>query len=216
MRFLSLLLLLPLVLCAQHPDTDEEKPPDNTKLSFWFNLGYQYLGPSGSNSQYEAGSNDFPVTPGHDAAHVRFLVGYRFLPRTEILADLTIYSTSRVTKIDPSDQDEVTVETAGRLGLGLSAHHYLKEGLISHYLSLSLGMDRTHADPFTTGTKLGYQYVSEIPERSTDVYTAMGIGTQLRFDYMLKAFIDLRLMSIFDSDGVVFALSTSIGVGFYF
>ena len=185
MRFLSLLLLLPLVLCAQHPDTDEEKPPDNTKLSFWFNLGYQYLGPSGSNSQYEAGSNDFPVTPGHDAAHVRFLVGYRFLPRTEILTDLTIYSTSMVTKI-------------------------------SHYLSLSLGMDQTHTDPFTTGTKLGYQYVSEVPERSTDVYAAMGIGTQLRFDYMLKAFIDLRLMSIFDSDGVVFALSISIGVGFYF
>ncbi len=212
-RILSCMILMffPLLTCS-----GEDLPVENRKLSIWFNLGYQYLGPSGSNDQYEAGNNDFPVTPGHDAVHARFLVGYRFLPKTEILADLTIFAAIRVTKIDPSDNDEVTVETAGRMGLGLSAHHYLKEGLISHYLSLSMGIDRIYADPFTTGTKYGYLYVSELPERSTDFFASVGFGSQLRFDVMLKAFVDLRLMTIFDPDGLVWGISTSVGVGFYF
>jgi len=216
MKALQIAIIAILFLSHVPAFTQEQSEVKPRKLSFWFNLGYQYLGSSGLNSQYEAGINDFPVTPAHAAPHARFLVGYRFLEKTEFLLDMTMYATTKVTKIDPSDGDEIKVETASRFSASLSAHHYLKEGVLNHYLSLGLGIDQIDGEPYTLSTKYGYSYVVEQPVRETDLFTAVGIGSQLKFDEMLKAFVDLRLLCIFDADGPVFAVSSSVGVGFYF
>jgi len=173
------------------------------KLSFSVLGGMNYVLEYGSESEYELGENDFPVTPAHMPLCFGVSVGYSLFKGLGLEADFRCHLSSSITLEDPSDGDEITFDTSKHYSLIGNIIYRFFIGSFQPYVLAGAGIDTlTGVEEQTLTSELGYMITLVPPEKKTDFVINVGGGGVLMFTPILGLRVDARYVYIPKSDDV--------------
>ncbi len=179
-------------------------------------VGMNHVLQYGSEGDYILGENDFPVTPAHTPPN--FGAAFAIYLKDNIALELGWRYTlsSKVTLVDPSDQDEVEIDSSKHHTITLNFIYRFLKGNVKPYLILGGGLDKILAkDEFYT-TKYGFEVDFLAPEKSIDPLANIGAGIQLLASPNFGIRLDLRYVMIFAEPDSISSLNGVIGITYSF
>ncbi len=153
----------------------------------------------GEAGNYQAGINDFPVTPSHSPAWAGLSLGWspgRWLFELEA----RWIAPSAVVLEDPFDGDTLALDTSARLGVTLGIFYRLSMGRLQPYLGAAAGLDAILAGEVQATSRYGYTIVLPAPsfqDRFDPLLTAGG-GVLVRITRWLGARLDARYVWVLE------------------
>lgn len=156
----------------------------------------------GSAGDYQAGVNDFPVTPSHTPAWAGLGLGWR--------AGLWLFelegrwvAPAAVVLEDPSDGDILALDSSPRWILTLGAYLRLSKGRFQPYLGAAAGLDAVGGGEVRAVSRYGYAIVFPAPsfKDRLDPLVAAGAGILVRISGRLGARLDARYVWVFEESG---------------
>jgi len=166
----------------------------------------------GSDGDYAAGSNDFPVTPAHTAtdfgAAFTYFLGQRL--GIELRGEYALSSSLSLT--DPSDQDTVSIKSSKHYALSLNLLWELSAAKIRPYVVLGGGADKISADPVTATSEYGYEVTFTPPDKTLSFFANGGAGLRYAISPALGVQVDLRYRLLFSSPNTIQGLIAGAGV----
>jgi outer membrane protein W len=178
--------------------------------------GWNHVFEYGSEDDYVLGENDFPVTPAHSP--ILFGAGLAFSLTDNIGVELDgryVFS-SKVTLVDPSDQDTVAIDTAKHYSITLNVIYRFLKGRFRPYVLLGGGIDKLLAKEEIHTSEYGFQIEFLPPEKTTDTVANIAAGFQYFLRSRLGARLDLRYSIIFDDPDNQNSLSLALGLFYVF
>jgi outer membrane protein W len=203
-------IILAVVYFAGFASGEEKK----WQLSFL--AGIQRVSAFGSESDYVAGENDFPVTPSHSSLGGGVSLGYLFNKRLSLEFGTRYYTRSTATLLDPSDQDTVEIKTAEHLSLSANFMLWAGQGKVRSYLTVGAGIDNIFAEDKTYTTNYGYEIEFLAPDRKVDFSFNLGVGFQSYLAANFGIAVTARYVVIYSSPSHVKSMDLMAGVFFNF
>ena len=178
--------------------------------------GLNHLFEYGSEDDYVLGENDFPVTPSHTSANFGVAFAYFFTDNLGLELDGRYTLSSKVTLLDPSDQDTVEIDTAKHYALTLNFIYRFLSDSFRPYIVAGGGIDKLLTKEETYTSEYGYEIVLEAPEKTVDLVVNVGAGIQYFIKPNLGAKFDFRYVLIFDDPNNLSSLNFAFGAFFIF
>jgi outer membrane protein W len=175
--------------------------------------GWSHIFQYGTTEQYEMGSNDFPVMPGHSSPCFGIAFQYLFVDRLGIELEGLYYFSSRVTLVDPWDQDNVQVSTAERFSVGANLKFYVIHGeKIGTYLIAGGGIDKMFTKEREYTSANGYKVNLTAPPKSVDRFAGVGIGLEYNINPSFGLKMDTRYRVIFAGSDRIKGINAMAGI----
>ncbi len=179
--------------------------------------GLSYIFEYGSEADYAVMGNDFPVTPSHNSvtfglSYVRF-----FSKKIGFEVDFRYLLSSKVTLIDPSDNDEIELDSSKHWALTGNFIYQLSSGKLRPYLLVGAGIDSlADVKDQTIESKLGYTVTIEAPEKKIDFTANAGVGFQYFISSNFGLRVDVRYVLITSSPDKINSINSVVGTFFRF
>lgn len=179
-------------------------------------VGMNHVFEYGSENDYVLGENDFPVTPSHTPPN--FGAAFALFIKDNIALELDWRYTlsSKVTLLDPSDQDEVEIDTSKHHTITLNFIYRFLRGNIRPYIVVGGGLDKLLAKDQMYITKYGFEVDFLAPEKTVDPIANFGAGMQLFVSPNIGIRLDLRYVMIFAEPDSISGLNGVAGITFSF
>jgi len=179
-------------------------------------VGMNHVFEYGAEEDYILGENDFPVTPAHTPPN--FGAAFALYIKDNIVLELDWRYTlsSKVTLLDPSDQDEVEIDSSKHHALTLNFIYRFLRGNIEPYIVVGGGLDKFLAKDKTYITKYDFEVDLLAPEKTIDPIANFGAGVQFFVRPNIGIRLDLRYVMIFAEPDTLSGLNGVAGVTFSF
>jgi outer membrane protein W len=200
--FISIMLLIQPALADKY----------QVSLFVGMNNVFEY----GSEEDYVLGENDFPVTPTH--APLNFGAAFALYLNDYIALELDWRYTlsSKVTLVDPSDQDEVDIDSSQHHTITLNFIYRFLQGSVKPYVVLGGGLDKLLAKDETYTTTYGFEVDFLAPDKTIDPVANVGAGMLFSLSPNLGIRLDLRYVMIFADPDTLSSLNGVAGITFSF
>ena len=200
--FISIMLLIQPALADKY----------QVSLLVGMNNVFEY----GSEEDYVLGENDFPVTPTH--APLNFGAAFALYLNDYIALELDWRFTlsSKVTLVDPSDQDEVDIDSSQHHTITLNFIYRFLQGSVKPYVVLGGGLDKLIAKDETYTTAYGFEVDFLAPDKTIDPVANVGAGMLFSLSPNLGIRLDLRYVMIFADPDMLSSLNRVAGITFSF
>jgi outer membrane protein W len=166
----------------------------------------------GSQEDYRAGENDFPVMPSHQPSCLGISFAYSLTKKAVIELAGRYYFSSTVTLEDPSDQDTLEVNSAKHFSVTANFIYRLSGKTFSPFLAVGGGIDNLLVKDETYTSGYGYEIEFLAPEKKTDLVFNLGGGIQYSFSPGFGMVMDVRYVIVFDKPSNVKSLNLMAGV----
>ncbi len=186
----------------------------NVKLTF--SGGLDNIFSYGSQQDYFLGINDFPVTPDHRAFHLGGSLHWMLSSRLAIGVEGRYFFPASLILTDPSDGDQVEINSAAHWSAVINGIYYLTNGPFRPYVRLGGGIDKLASDAQTAVTDYGFEASFAVPEDTLDLMFIGAAGTEFALDKAWGITLELRYTRIFSdpaniqSVGISAALNLNI------
>jgi len=178
--------------------------------------GWNHVFEYGSEDDYALGENDFPVTPSHSPSLFGAGLAFSLTDNIGVELDGRYVLASKVTLVDPSDQDTVAIDTAKHYSITLNVIYRFLKGRFRPYVLLGGGIDKLLAKEESYTSEYGYPIEFLPPEKTTDPVANIAAGVQYFLHSRLGARLDLRYSIIFDDPDNQKSLSLALGLFYVF
>jgi hypothetical protein len=179
-------------------------------------LGMNHILQYGSEDDYVLGENDFPVTPAHTPPNFGASFALYLNDNLALELDWRFTLSSELMLIDPSDQDEVEIDSSKRHTITLNLIYRFLQGNVRPYIVLGGGLDKILAEDQTYITKYGFEVNFLAPDRTTDPVANAGAGVLFSVGPNLGIRLDLRYVMIFSELDTLFGLNGVAGISYSF
>lgn len=184
------------VMLLAAADLAAARPANKTQLIL--RAGYNMFQSCGSDTDYIAGENDFPVTPAYQAAALG--VGLSF-SRSQGMAygvSLSYGLAGQVDLRDPSDGETVRADTPKSLLAVIGATRFIElSRQVRLALSLGAGAEYRMASHLEFISSLGNKIVIPAPEKPFSPLAAVGAGVRYRLSDSLGVALEVQGTYIF-------------------
>jgi outer membrane protein W len=175
-------------------------------------VGIHKVSGYGSEADYSAGENDFPVMPSHQPSCLGMSFAYSLTKKAVIELAGRYYSSTKVTLEDPSDQDTLEINSAKHFSVTASFIYRLSGKAFSPFLVAGCGIDNLLAKDETYTSEYGYEIEFLAPEKKADLVFNLGGGIQYSFSSGFGMLIDIRYMMVFDKPSNIKSLNLMAGI----
>ena len=206
-KILFFMLMMVYVTGFAAAETAGEK-----RLQFSILAGIHKVSGYGSEADYSAGENDFPVMPSHQPSCLGISFAYSFTKKAVIELAGRYYPSSKVTLEDPSDQDTVEINSARHFSVTANFIYRLSIKTFSPFLVVGGGIDHLLTKDETYISEYGYEIEFLAPEKKTDLVFNLGGGIQYSFFSGFGVLIDIRYVIVFDKPSNVKSLDLMAGI----
>lgn len=165
----------------------------------------------GSEADYSAGENDFPVMPSHQPSCLGMSFAYSLTKKTVFELAGRYYFSSKVTLEDPSDQDTLEIYSAKHFSVTANFIYRLSVKAFSPFLAVGVGIDNMLVKDKTYTSEYGYEIELLAPEKKTDLMFNLGGGIQYSFSSGFGMVMDVRYVILFDKPSNVKSLNLMAG-----
>lgn len=173
--------------------------------------GFSHVLEYGSEDEYVMGENDFPVTPAHTPLNFGAALAYSFLKNIAIELEARYTLSSKVTLVDPSDQDTVEVNTSSHIAATLNFIYHFSKGKVRPCLVIGGGIDWLLAKDETYTSEYGYEVEFLAPEKTINPFIQGGGGIHYFLSPKAGVKLDLRYGLIFDEPNKVSSINLALG-----
>ena len=141
--------------------------------------GLERISAFGAANEYVAGQNDFPFTPAHSIGTAGLNLTYAVSPLFALRFEGR-YGFARTLRLaDPSDGDQVDMESSKRWIFSLGILFRLPGRIIHPWLFAGAGGESLFAQDQTRTTSLGYKVVFTAPAQDPDLLIQGGAGVSI-------------------------------------
>jgi len=200
--FMSIILLIQPALAEKY----------QMSLFVGMNHVFQY----GSEGDYVLGENDFPVTPAHTPPNLGASLALYLKDNIALELDWRYTLSSKLTLVDPSDQDEVEIDSSKRHSITLNFIYRFLQGNVKPYIVVGGGLDKTLAKDQTYTTQYGFEVDFLAPDKTIDPIANIGAGVQFFVRPNIVIRLDLRYVMIFARPDNLSGLNGVAGISFFF
>lgn len=179
-------------------------------------VGMNHVFGYGSEEDYALGENDFPVTPAHTPPNFGAAFALSIKDNIALELDWRYTLSSKVTFLDPFDQDEVEVDSSKHHTLTLNFIYRFLLGRIEPYLVVGGGLDKILAKDKKYITMYGFEVNFLAPERTLDPMANFGAGVRFFVWPNIAIRLDLRYMMIFAKPDTLGNLNGTAGIFYSF
>jgi len=179
-------------------------------------VGMNHVFPYGSEDDYVLGENDFPVTPAHTPPNLGASFALYLKDNIALELDWRFTLSSKLTLIDPSDQDEVEIDSSKRHTLTLNFIYRFLQGNVRPYIVVGGGLDKIMAKDQTYTTKYGFEVDFLAPEKTVDPLANIGAGVLFFVRPNIGIRLDLRYVMIFAEPDNLSGLNGVAGISIFF
>lgn len=179
-------------------------------------VGMNHVFEYGAEEDYALGENDFPVTPAHTPPNFGAAFALSIKDNIALELDWRFTLSSKVTLLDPSDQDEVEINSSKHHTLTLNFIYRFLLGRIEPFLVVGGGLDKILAGDKRHITKYGFEVDFLAPERTFDPMANFGAGVRFFLRPNIAIRLDLRYMMIFAKSDTLGTLNGTAGIFFSF
>lgn len=199
---LPALILVLLFACGQlaaieRPGQGNPLRASFLKTQFCLRGGLNWFGVNGADSDYEAGKNDFPVTPAYQSPV--FGLGFAFFTSRHFAVGLDVrYGFSTPVDLrDPADGETIPVDTPKNLTAVFNLYkHFDFSRRLGFYVSIGGGIENLMVEEKETVSDLGNKIIIAAPEKALSPLAAGGIGLQAMLSRSLGIAFDLQAFYI--------------------
>jgi opacity protein-like surface antigen len=178
--------------------------------------GMNHVFQYGSEEDYILGENDFPVTPAHTPPNFGAALAVNLTNSLSLELDWRFTLSSKVTLEDPSDQDEVEIDSSSHHTVTLNFVYQFLKGNVRPYIVVGGGLDKIVAKDKTYKTKYGFEVDFLAPEKTMDPVANFGAGAQFFVRPNLGIRLGLRYVMIFAKPDTLGSLNGILGISFLF
>ncbi|UCE39869.1 MAG: hypothetical protein JSV17_10305 [Candidatus Aminicenantes bacterium] len=200
--FISIFLLIQPALAAKY------------QMSFF--VGMNHVFQYGSEEDYVLGENDFPVTPAHTPPNLGASFALYLKDNIALELDWRYTLSSKLTLVDPSDQDEVEIDSSKRHTITLNFIFQFLQGNIKPYIVVGGGLDKILAKDQTHVTSYGFEVDFLAPDKTIDPLANIGAGVQFFIRPNIGIRLDVRYVMIFAEPDNLSGLNGVAGISFVF
>jgi outer membrane protein W len=179
-------------------------------------VGMNHVFPYGSEADYVLGANDFPVTPAHTPPNLGASFALYLKDNIALELDWRYTLSSKLTLTDPSDQDEVEIDSSKRHTVTLNFIYRFLRGNVKPYIVLGGGFDKIAAKDQSYTTKYGFEVDFLAPDKTVDPLANLGAGVQFFVRPTIAIRLDLRYVMIFAEPDNLSGLNGVAGISFFF
>lgn len=178
--------------------------------------GWNLFGAVGSDSDYVAGSNDFPATPSCQAPVAGLRLTFGGSRRLSWGLDVRYGTAADVVRRDPSDNETVGVETPRNLTAVLAAQIFMDLGdRLALVLTLGGGAEYRLVEEKTFLSSLGNKIVIPKPEKPYAPLAVAGLGAQYMLGGSLGLVAECRLaFAVRDPAQMIVTPALGLVIGF--
>ncbi len=174
--------------------------------------GANYVLKYGSEKDYEPFANDFPVTPAHITPSFGISYTRYFSRKIGAELDIRYHHSSRITLVDPSDKDEVKINSSKHIGITGNFIYQFSGEKFRPYLLIGAGADSlVGVKNQTVESSLGYIVTIEAPEKKVDFTANAGAGVKYLISSKFGLRADLRYIVITTSPNVINSFNFVLG-----
>lgn len=178
--------------------------------------GWSHIFESGSEADYSLGANDFPVNPAHTPIQLGAALGFFLSDHIGIELDYRYFLSSRVTLVDPSDQDTVEIDTGQHYTLTFNLIYRVLYSRLSPYVLVGGGFDNLLAEDENYVSEFGFDIEFMAPEKKTKGAVNIGCGVTFLALPKLGARLDVRYSLIFEDPDYQKGLGVAFGLAYTF
>ena len=200
--FMSIILLIQPALAEKY----------QMSLFVGMNHVFQY----GSEGDYVLGENDFPVTPVHTPPNLGASLALYLKDNIALELDWRYTLSSKLALVDPSDQDEVEIDSSKRHSITLNFIYRFLQGNVKPYIVVGGGLDKTLAKDQTYTTQYGFEVDFLAPDKTIDPIANIGAGVQFFVRPNIVIRLDLRYVMIFAEPDNLSGLNGVAGISLFF
>ena len=200
--FMSIILLIQPALAEKY----------QMSLFVGMNHVFQY----GSEGDYVLGENDFPVTPVHTPPNLGASLALYLKDNIALELDWRYTLSSKLALVDPSDQDEVEIDSSKRHSITLNFIYRFLQGNVKPYIVVGGGLDKTLAKDQTYTTQYGFEVDFLEPDKTIDPIANIGAGVQFFVRPNIVIRLDLRYVMIFAEPDNLSGLNGVAGISLFF
>lgn len=186
------------------------------KFQFSVFGGINHVFEYGSEDDFILGENHFPVTPAHTPPTFGASLTFFFSENLGLEMDWRYVFSSKVTLVDPSDQDTVEIDSSKHYSLILNLLYQFMSGKFKPYVVAGGGFDNLSAEDATYTSEYGFAITLEAPEKTLDAVANFGAGLNYFVSDNLGLKLDVRYVMIFADPNNVNNLSAVVGLSFRF
>ena len=179
-------------------------------------VGMNHIFPYGSEADYVLGENDFPMTPSHTPPNLGASFALYLKDNIALELDWRYTLSSELTLVDPSDQDEVEIDSTKRHTITLNFVYRFLQGNLRPYIILGVGLDKILAKDQTSTTKYGFEVDFLAPDKTIDPLANIGAGVQFFVRPNIGIRLDLRYVMIFSEPDNLSGLNGVAGISIFF
>ncbi len=179
-------------------------------------VGMNHVFHYGSEGDYVLGENDFPVTPVHTPPNLGASFALYLIDNIALELDWRYTLSSKLTLVDPFDQDEVEIDSSKRHTISLNFIYRFLQGNVKPYIVVGGGLDKILAKDQTYTTKYGFEMDFLAPDKTIDPIANIGAGVQFFFRPNIGIRLDLRYVMIFAEPDNLSGLNGVAGISFFF
>jgi len=179
-------------------------------------VGMNHVFQYGSEGDYVLGGNDFPVTPAHTPPNLGASFALFLKDNIALELDWRYTLSSKLTLVDPSDQDEVEIDSSKRYTITLNFIYQFLQGNVKPYIVLGGGLDKILAKDQTYMTEYGFEVDFLAPAKTIDPIANIGAGVQFFVRPNIGIRFDLKYVMIFTEPDNLSGLNGVAGISFFF
>jgi outer membrane protein W len=192
------------------------QPAFAQKYQLSFFVGMNHVFQYGSEGDYALGENDFPVTPSHTPPNFGAAFSLNIKENIALELDWRYTLSSKLMLVDPSDQDEVEIDSSKHHTITLNFVYRFLKGNIKPYIVLGGGVDKILAKDQTYTTKYGFEVDFLAPEKTLDPLANIGAGVLVSVSPHFGIRLDLRYVMIFAEPDSISSLNGVAGIAVSF
>jgi hypothetical protein len=174
--------------------------------------GIARVGAFGDAADYLVGTNDFPVTPKHDATAFGGVLGLSLGKYLGLELGARYQTGADVVLTDPSDEDTVPFKTSSHAAAVLRAVVEIPLGQVRFYALAGGGLDLLFGDAQSAVTAYGYDVEFEKPVKTTRPLIEAGGGIKALFGTHLGLRVEARYGIVFADPGEIKTLHLEGGL----
>ncbi len=131
-------------------------------------------------------------------------------------ASLQRLNSIKITLVDPSDQDNVEIDSSKHHTITLNFIYRFLKGNVKPYIVLGGGLDKLIAKDKTYLTQYDFEVDFLAPDKTIDPLVNMGAGVQFFIRPNLGIRLDLRYVMIFADPDTLSGLNGVVGISYFF
>ncbi len=174
--------------------------------------GTARIGAFGEAVDYQAGTNDFPVTPKHNAGAFGGVLGMSLGRYFGLELGARYQTGADVVLTDPSDEDTVPLKTSAHASAVLRALLEFPLGPVRLYALAGGGLDLLSGEAQSAVTRYGYVVDFEKPTKSTRTLAEAGGGCKVFIGSRFGLRAEARYAVIFADSGSIKTLHWEGGI----